>query len=76
MKALDRITKRKLQNRKARIARAAKALSVAHGAWLDFALQLPGNTEEEQQFNRESFEFRSEAWLAFCRVYAEEVEGS
>ena len=74
-RASVREEKRKRRERAARKARADKALSVAHGAWGDFALQLPGDTEEERNLNRAMAEFNGDAFVAFARVYHMEIEG-
>ena len=74
-RTLMREETRKRRERAARKVRADKALSVAHGAWGDFALQLPGDTQEERELNHAMAEFNANAFVAFGGVYHMELEG-
>jgi hypothetical protein len=70
----DQLIARRILNRKKRRADAEKALSVAHGAWRDFSLQLAGNTQEERDFNVCSHEFLMSSWQDFAREYSRQFE--
>ena len=69
--ATSKATKAK---RSAQIERLKKALSTSTAARTDFALQQAGWTQEEQDFNRASYEFLIQSWCALSRIYADTMD--
>ncbi len=58
----------------AKVKQLKSALAAATAARTDFALQQAGWTDEEREFNRESYEFLIQSWCALSRIYASEMD--